>query len=112
MCVGRNGSLPGWLGGTYICTKDFSVRVLICKFNGPYAGASSEVQYPTLYLISDGGEVELVTEANCEHLVGHVEALEFFLELEMRQLLDALHLRGLNTSSLGITYAVLRNQRR
>ena len=75
----RNSYLPGRLGGTQISAKDIGVGMFICKLYGPYAGTGPKVEHSTLQLLVDGSEVELVAEADFQHLVCHVEAFEFAL---------------------------------
>ena len=102
---GRTTALPCRLRRTEIRADDFGTWMIIAKFDCPDPRSAADVE-DSARVVTDGGEVVFVAEADAVHHVDHVKAVAFALEgrrCVRRALLE--HSRYQSTSSLGITYA-------
>ena len=70
--------LPCRLRGTQIRTDDLGRGMLVSELDGPNPGSAADVEDTTEF-ITDGCQVEFVAEADLEHLMRDVEAVEFAL---------------------------------
>lgn len=69
--------LPCWLGWAQIGTEDFGVGEVVAHFDGPDAGAGSDVQDPGGFV--NRRQVELIAHGELEHVMAEVEAILFAL---------------------------------
>ena len=58
---------------------DFRAGMVVAEFNGPNAGSAADIE-DFARVVADGGEIVFVAEADAQHLVDQIEAVQFALE--------------------------------